>query len=138
MLKACIDTNIWISGILFSGRPSEVVSAAFNRRFQVISSQVILDELEKNLIQKFDFSRKNTKRLLRRILQVVDLYEPTGSIHVIPRQHTDNLILETAMLGRSRYLVTGDKEHLLPIKMFKHVKIVNAGQFLDELRVQRD
>ncbi len=138
MLKTCIDTNIWISGILFSGRPAEVVSAAFNRKFQVISSKIILDELEKNLIQKFNFSGKNTKRLIRRILQIADLYEPTGSIHIIPKQHTDNLILETAVLGRSKYLVTGDKEHLLPLKMFKHVKIINAMQFLDELRIRQD
>ncbi len=135
MVKVCIDTNIWISGILFSGRPANVVSAAFDRKFQLISSQVILDELEKNLIHKFDFSKKNTKRLIYRILQIADLYEPNGTIHVVPKRHTDNLILETALLGRSKYLVTGDKEHLLPLKIFKHIKIVEAGRLLDELRL---
>jgi predicted nucleic acid-binding protein len=43
--------------------------------------------------------------------------------------------LETALLGRSKYLVTGDKEHLLPIKMFKHIKIVDAGRLLEELKL---
>jgi uncharacterized protein len=135
MTKVCIDTNIWISGILFSGRPATVVSAAFDRKFQVVSSQIILNELEKNLLQKFDFSRKNTKRLIYRILQIADLYEPSGTIHVVPKKHTDNLILETALLGRAKYLVTGDKEHLLPLKMFKHIKIIDASRLVDELKL---
>jgi uncharacterized protein len=134
MLKVCIDTNIWISGVLFSGKPAEIVTGAFNRKFQTIASQIILDELSKNLIEKFGLGRRNTNKFIRRITQIADLFEPLGTIRVIPGAHTDNLILETAALGRARYLVTGDKEHLLPLKRFKFVKIVNAAQFLDELR----
>jgi predicted nucleic acid-binding protein len=33
-------------------------------------------------------------------------------------------------MGRARFLVTGDKEHLLPLKIYKHVKIVDAAGFL--------
>ena len=133
MLKVCIDTNIWISGVLFSGKPSDVVTSALNRKFEVILSQVILDEIEKNLIRKFHFTRGSSKKLIRRILQVADLYEPSGSVKIIKNNHTDNLILETAILGRAKYLVTGDKEHLLPLKLFKHVRIVDAAQFLNNI-----
>lgn len=133
MLKVCIDTNIWISGVMFSGKPADVVNAAFSRKFEVILSQIILDEIEKNLLGKFRFSRGNTKRLLNRILQIADLYEPSGIVRVIPKRHTDNLILETAMLGGAKYLVTGDLEHLLPLKLYKHVKIVDAAHFLSIL-----
>jgi putative PIN family toxin of toxin-antitoxin system len=134
MLKVCIDTNIWISGIMFSGKPAEVVTAAFNRKFEIVLSQVILDELERNLLNKFNFSRTNTKRLIRRILQVADLYEPSGTIRIIPNNHMDNLILETAFLGKAKFLVTGDREHLLPLQTFKHVKIVNSGDFLTAIK----
>lgn len=133
MQKACIDTNIWISGLLFSGRPAEVVTAAFNRKFTVICSQVILDELERNLLNKFNFSTKNCSKIINRILQLADLYEPSGIVRVIQDYHTDNLILETAMLGRAKYLITGDKEHLLPLKMFKNTKIVDAATFLNAI-----
>lgn len=69
MMKVCIDTNIWISGVLFTGKPAEVVTAALNRKFETILSQVILDEIEKNLIGKFHFTRGATQKLIRRILQ---------------------------------------------------------------------
>ena len=134
MLKTCIDTNVWISGVLFSGRPSEVVSAAFNNKFTVISSTVILEELERNLLNKFNFSHGGTKKLIRRILQIAELYEPKGSVKIVPNNHMDNLILETALLGRAKYLVTGDREHLLPIKIFRNIKIVDPARFLNQIK----
>lgn len=134
MLKACIDTNIWISGVLFSGKPAQIVTAAFNKKFELVLSQVILDEIERNLLGKFGFSHRNTKKLIHRILQIADLYEPRGSVKVIRGHHTDNLVLETAVIGRAKYLVTGDKEHLLPLKIYKHVKIVDAAQFLSIIK----
>jgi len=134
MLKVCIDTNVWISGVIFSGKPAEVVTAALNRKFEVVLSRAILDEVERNLLRKFGFSSRNTRKLMNRILQVADLYEPSGSIKVIRDNHADNLVLETAVLGHARFLVTGDKEHLLPIRMFKHVKIVDSATFLLQLK----
>lgn len=134
MLKVCIDTNVWISGVIFSGTPAEVVTAALNRKFEVVLSKVILDEVERNLLGKFKFSQRNARKLINRILQVADLYEPSGSIKVIANHHADNLILETAVLGHARFLVTGDKEHLLPLKIFKHVKIVDPAAFLFQFK----
>ena len=134
MLKVCIDTNIWISGILFSGKPAQIVTAAFNREFELVLSRFILDELSKNLMNKFKFDSRTTKKLIGRILQIADLYEPTDSVREIPNRHSDNLVLETAMLGRAKYLVTGDREHLLPLKIFRHVKIINATDFVNILK----
>lgn len=134
MLKVCIDTNVWISGVIFSGKPAEVVTAALSKKFEVVLSTVILEEIEKNLIGKFKFSRTNTRKLINRILQVADLYEPSGTIRIIGNQHADNLVLETAFLGNAKYLVTGDKEHLLPLKVFKHVKIVDPSTFLMQIK----
>jgi putative PIN family toxin of toxin-antitoxin system len=134
MLKACVDTNIWISGIVFSGQPAEIVTAALSRKFQVILSEVILEELERNLLGKFQFGRASVRRLLNRILQVADLYEPFGTVKVVPGNHADNFVLETALLGKAKYLVTGDREHLLPLKSFKQVKIVDASEFMKLLR----
>jgi uncharacterized protein len=130
MLKVCLDTNVWISGLAFSGVPAEIVSLAFNRKFQVVTSSLILEELNRNLVKKFDVNPRRARSLCFRIAQISDVYEPKGTIHVISGRHADNLVLETAVLGRAKYLVTGDKEHLLPLKVFKNVKIVEPAAFL--------
>lgn len=134
MLKTCIDTNVWISGVLFRGAPATVVTAALNGRFEVVASSIILDELERNLLEKFDFGKKNTRRLVQRILEVADLSEPRDTVKVVRDGHTDNLILETARLGRAKYLVTGDRQHLLPLKSYRMVRIIEPIHFLNLLK----
>jgi putative PIN family toxin of toxin-antitoxin system len=57
MLRVCIDTNIWLSGLIFSGVPKKIIDLAFDTKFELISSGIILDELEKNLIKKFKISK---------------------------------------------------------------------------------
>lgn len=46
----------------------------------------------------------------------------------------DNRILECAAAARSEFLVTGDKEHLLPLGSYHGTKIVTPAQYLDLLK----
>jgi len=64
-----------------------------------------------------------------------DVYDPKGTVKVIPKSHGDNLVLETAWIGRAKYLVTGDKQHLLPLKVFRNIKIIEPGYFVSILRI---
>ncbi len=137
MLRACLDTNVWLSGILFSGPPAKVVELALQKRFDLVLSAQILEELERNLREKFDVPRPAVRRLTFRIAQIADLYEPAGHVQVVKEKAADNLILETAVLGRAKYLVTGDHRHLLPLKTFRHVRIVPPAVFLDVLLAAR-
>lgn len=134
MLKVCLDTNVWLSGIAFSGIPAQIVTLALNRKFQIVTSLFILDELERNLANKFDVPAKKARNLRSHIAQVADVYDPKGTVRVVPNHSADNLVLETAWLGRARYLVTGDRQHLLPLKVFRNVKIVEPAVFLNLVR----
>jgi predicted nucleic acid-binding protein len=49
MLKTCIDSNVWISGVVFGGPPGAVAMAALDRKFEVICSRLILEEVERTL-----------------------------------------------------------------------------------------
>ena len=131
MPRVCVDTNVWLSGLYSpSGPPGRVVSLALAKRFRLIISAVILAEIEKNLIAKFEVRPKDARNIRRRILQVAEVHEPRGTLQVIAENHDDNLILETAVLGKARYLVTGDHEHLLLLGMFKMTKIIAPAAFL--------
>jgi predicted nucleic acid-binding protein len=43
----------------------------------------------------------------------------------------DNRILECVAAAQAEFLVTGDKEHLLPLGSYRGAKIVTPAQFLD-------
>ena len=133
MLRICIDTNVWISGLVFSGPPSVIVDWALKKRFQLVLSSFILDELERNLVKKFSVQPKAAASLRYQIAEIADVYEPKGMVTAVREMHADNLVLETAWLGNARYLVTGDRKHLLPLKTFEYVKIIPPTAFIEIL-----
>ena len=76
MFRACIDTNIWISGFLFRGPPSLVVDLALKKKFELVLSKFIFEEIERNLVKKFSVQAKAASALIYRIAQISDMYEP--------------------------------------------------------------
>ncbi len=97
-------------------------------------SPSMLDELHRILTTKFEFNPKFAGKIRFRIAQVADLYNPTSSIRVIPGKHFDNFVLETAVLGKAKYLVTGDRKHLLPIKI--HRNEVSLSKRVDKIKAR--
>jgi uncharacterized protein len=43
-MKIVLDTNVFISGIFFSGPPAQILKAWGDRKIQIILSKEILDE----------------------------------------------------------------------------------------------
>ena len=60
-------------------------------------------------------------------LQVVKI---SNTLNVIITDPDDNMVLECAVMGHANYIVTGDKKHLLPLKSYQGIEIVNAADFL--------
>ena len=46
-MRVVLDTNVFISGIFFSGPPSRILKAWANQSFQIVLSQQILDEYQR-------------------------------------------------------------------------------------------
>ena len=101
MVRACIDTNVWLSGIVFGGIPAEIVHLAMKQKFQVVTSDFILDEVERNLVQKFEVPSKKARKLIYRISQIADAYKPQGTVNVISNNNPDNMILEPAFIEKA-------------------------------------
>ncbi len=104
------------------------------KKFHVVISDFILEEVERNLIYKFDVPAKKAKNLIYRISQIADVYQAQGTVNVLPNHNPDNMVLETAWIGRAKYLVTGDRGHLLPLKVFRNIKIVNPSSFYGSIK----
>lgn len=56
MIQAVADTNVYISAILFGGRPEEIRSAAKEGKIELLVSEIILAEIAGVLKRKFHFS----------------------------------------------------------------------------------
>mgnify|MGYP001607266625 CR=1 FL=1 len=96
---------------------------ASKREIEIIISPAIVEEIKRNLTEKFDRPAEEVKKLIKSITSI--------SRVIIP---PDNKILEAALEGGADYIVTGDKKHLLPLKEFKGIPIVTPAKFMNVLK----
>jgi PIN domain len=59
MTRVVLDTNIYISAVMFGGLPGVVVDLAFGRAFRLLASPVLFDEVVEKLETKFGVMSKD-------------------------------------------------------------------------------
>jgi uncharacterized protein len=108
---ALIDTNVWISALLNpTGYPARVIEAWRAGRFTVLTSAGLLDELadvlsRPRLQRKYDLNIEIISAYLSLIHERAVIVEPQGQLQLC-RNPDDDVVLETAILGGARYLVS--------------------------------
>jgi len=133
--KVVIDTNVFISGLNFAGRPSEILELLMKGEIEGFISSFILAELERILRERFEWKAEQTRRALNRIRANTILVEPRIRVSAIKEKDDDNRILECAVEAKADYLISGDRKHLLPLKEYQGIKILSPAEFLRTLRV---
>ena len=134
MIRAVIDTNVTVSGLLFGGLPLKIIHAALARRFEWVTSPVLIYELERVLqSKKFSLSEHEIQVLTTPISGIAEIIVPEKTINAITRCPADNRVLECAIEGRCSVIVSGDRRDLLSLKRYHHVEIVTARQFFDRI-----
>ena len=132
MLKITPDTNVLISAFITKGNEYEILRLAKLGKIKLIISPEILEEFNDVIRRpKFRFSKEQIKSFNEQILSIVEIVYPKEKLDVVKDDPDDNKILEAALTGNVDYVISGDN-HLLKLKKFRNVKIVNAGRFLKE------
>ena len=128
--RVVADTNVIVSGLMFSGNERQVLTLASEGHITVFLSPPILDEVRAVLPRKFHHSAIQTEERVSEILRWARVVEPVTTLSVIERNDADNRILECCLECHADYLVTGDRRDLLPLRNFRGTAIVNAADFL--------
>lgn len=130
-LKLVLDTNILVSALIYGGKPEQVYNLILEKQITAITSTILFSELFEVLIKKFNFDPRRVKQLERIIKKHFKVVYPNETINAV-KDDDDNRVLEAAKEGKCEYIITGDKE-LLKIRKYKHIKIVTAEEFLNEI-----
>ena len=128
LVKVLLDTNILVSAIVFGGKPEQILHLILEEEFLAITSPVLLAELKEVLNKKFPPRETDFKLTIKNIEEIFKTIQPKKTINIL-NDNDDNRVLEAAIEGNCKYIVTGDKE-LLSLKSYQGVKIVTAGEFL--------
>lgn len=132
--KLVLDSNVFISALLFGGKPREILDLAIKGLIEVVISDDILEEIKGVLGgQKFQYPAKIVRALVNEIEDLTEFVEPDKKIEAIPEDPEDNRVLECAVESGANIIVSGDS-HLLTLQSFGQVKIMNPDDFLRRLK----
>ena len=124
-----IDSNVWISALIFGGNPGKILKLFVDNKVEVVMSEEIMTELRRIIINKFPLF-VNSLNLLEASLRKDTVFVQLGSITIdASRDVDDNRILETAYIGKAKYIISGDKD-LLVLKKYEDIKILSPVDFL--------
>src|SRR3989344_2725121 len=129
-MRAVLDTNIFVSGIHWSGASEKVLRAWFLDNFKLVSSTDIVDEFVKTMISfKVPMKIEDILWWESLILEKSELVMPRKKVNAVKDDPDDEKFIEAALEGKADYVVTQDR-HLLRVKEFGGVKIVTPEEFL--------
>jgi uncharacterized protein len=131
--RVVIDTNVLISS-LWGGNPQRIIEIWDKNEIFVLVSQQILDEYF-DVLNRFDLTEEDIEdiTILFANPNKTILLDPDIRLNVIETDIDDNKFLECAKSGNADYIISGDR-HLLEIKTFENIKIVNTATFLEIIR----
>jgi putative PIN family toxin of toxin-antitoxin system len=129
MLKVVFDTNIYISAILTDGNCRKLLDFARRGKFDLLISESIVEEIERVIRVKLVLSEFETEIIIVGIKNITTFVSPDFTLSVL-NDKPDNRLLECALAGKADYIISGDKEHLLPLSKFRGIKILSPADFL--------
>lgn len=139
MLKAVIDSNVFISALISSaGKPRQLLICLENSAFTFFYPKQLIAELQ-NAPTKPRLAAKVTPAQVNRLVDLLErkgvLMEPE-QVPPVSRDPKDDVFLACAAVSGSDYLVSGDKD-LLDLQTHGRTQIVRPAEFLSILEQQQ-
>jgi putative PIN family toxin of toxin-antitoxin system len=136
LISAVLDANVILSGIVGFFRVESTTGEVMRRwqadQFILASSPAIVSEVEEGLAEPYFRARLEKSLVETTLLELRDAagrVELSGSVRGVASHSEDDPVLETALVARADYLVTGDRP-LQRIGQIEDVVIVSPIEFL--------
>ena len=114
-MKVILDTNVFISGVFFSGPPYQILNAWRNGKIQLVISQQILSEYRRvGEVFADKFPSVDLQPILDLVTIEAELYDAKDFSEPVCSDPDDDKFLACAIASGSRIIVSGDK-HLIPL-----------------------
>ncbi len=128
-----LDTNVFVSGLISpKGPPADILKALRSKRFTLISSPPINEEIIEVLNRPYIRDRCGLGNSIFDVSFI--LWEIAELVVNLPDLRVcsdpdDDKFLAAAVGGKADYLVTGDVGDLLSLRRYKNVAIVSPRKF---------
>jgi putative PIN family toxin of toxin-antitoxin system len=133
--RVVFDTNIWISGLLWRGKPFQCLLLARSGIVQLVHCSPMIAELAQKLRKPFGFTENRLQAVLydyKRMSHQVDI---TGNLHLVSDDPDDDKFVECALVAGASVIVSGDR-HLLYLDEYQGVRVLSAAELVAQFTKQ--
>lgn len=139
MISAVLDTNVLASGTISAeNAPGQIVDAWHARKFELVTSAHIIDELSRTF-QKPYFKNQLTNQAVTNFIDLLQneafVTPITVQVQGVATHPEDDLTIATALSAKADYLVTGDQPLLNKVgNSYRGVTFTTPSDFLKILK----
>jgi len=126
-MRIALDTNVLIAAFISRGVCTELLEYCVCRH-EVITSDYIIEEFRRSLCEKFRYAEQEVDTVSDLLRSRMITVEPVDLPEDVCADHDDIPVIGTAVAGKCRCLVTGDKA-LLVIDKFKDIDFIAPSYF---------
>lgn len=137
-MRIVIDTNLLVSGVVFSGLPRRLLNHAQAGNIELCTSEVLLTELHE-VLGREKFAKRLTEASLSAARVVDDLRRiawvvtPITVPPVVLTDPDDDHVLAAAVTAAADIIASGDKRDLLALGSYAGIAILTARQTLERI-----
>lgn len=140
-IKVILDSNVFVSGLLWRGKPYQILKLIENGKITCFATIEIIDEIEDVLgREKFsgrlDMLETSVDELMLAVTHYVNIVKKSKKLKLKPSEQPEDpddvMFIECAATVGAEYVVSGDP-HLLDLKYVRGIKILTPAEFLKEI-----
>lgn len=137
MVRVVLDANVVVSSVLIQvGNPAIILKMLISGEIQNSTTPEIIDEI-KDVLERPRISKRinplDQEFILHAFEEFSEKINPGITFAEVKDDPDDNKILECAVAAAAEYIISGDN-HLLKLREFRGIKIVNPAEFVAFLR----
>ena len=136
MKEVVVDTNVLVSALITPNSPPRILltKIASGEIGLVVSSRLLLEIVSVFSRPKLRLLIPESKisDLVSLVHQAARIVKPAVKVHAC-RDPKDNVVLESALAGKVRFIITGDQD-LLVLSPFREIHLLTPGDFLSVLK----
>ena len=134
-MRVVIDTNIWVSGLLWRGRPWELLRLAKAGQLELCLTPSMLAELAATL----DYEKLRPRLtqlglthadLMAYVISLACVFETVEGDTIVTADPDDDVFLRCAVTAGATWIVSGD-HHLLDLGQYAGIPILTVREFLE-------
>jgi putative PIN family toxin of toxin-antitoxin system len=131
MIPVVIDTNVFVSALLFAGKPGKLIALWRSGKIQPHLTSEILTELLRVLTYtRFELTENEIQYLLYvEILPFCTVVTAKSGSIIIGEDPADDMFLRCCEAAKAKALISGDHQ-LLKLKSHRNTLILTPSQFI--------